>query len=162
MPTRSPWNSFSTMPKRSRTCFSQHSIQKLQLDPKPRELRFGTRIRLLPLDVPVLQLFERDRLARHRAADIGAGTAHFEIPVEIFDFRLAGIIGAAFILVHCVLSPDEKPRREKSWQAGSIDFLRRALDVIVDTDIGETHVAVIIERVGGVRIFIARLSDRAE
>src|SRR5262249_50716289 len=46
------------------------------------------RIRLLQLDTPILQLFERNRHAGHRAPHIGTRPNDPEIAVEILDLRL--------------------------------------------------------------------------
>jgi hypothetical protein len=102
---RSLLNSFVMIRTRSQRCFAQHSGDPLKLDPKPRKLRLRAGVGFLALDVPIFQLFERDRLPRHRTAHIGAGAAHLEVAVEIFDLRLSGVIRATFVSVHTFYRP---------------------------------------------------------
>ena len=57
----------------------------------------GIGISLLPIDAPIAQLIDRDRLAGNGAAHIRARTDDAKIAVKNFNFRLASSMGRAQI-----------------------------------------------------------------
>jgi hypothetical protein len=60
----------------------------------------GTGVRLLPIDAPIAQFVERNRLTGNSAAHIGARTDNAEIAVMKFDFRFPGVGGTPLEFVH--------------------------------------------------------------
>src|SRR5271166_151616 len=55
---------------------------------------------LLPIDAPVAEFVQRDRLSGDGATHEGARSENSKIPVEKFDFRFARVGGTSFDPVH--------------------------------------------------------------
>jgi len=77
---------------------------------------FRIGIGFLQIHAPILQLFERDRYAGHRAAHECAGPHDTEVAVEIFDLGLTCHWGSAIGSVQHVMSPHSGPRGLRPWR----------------------------------------------
>src|SRR5262249_12493750 len=76
--------------------------------------RLGTRIGLLQVDAPVLELLERDRHAGDGAAHERARPDHAKVAVEELDLGFAGHRRWAVVAIEHLANPS-KPRR---WNQG--------------------------------------------